>query len=88
MTKAIPEMPMLPLFKSMTGLVFSRIPKHKERFWTDPLTTRKALGLDFMTALQDATERLQLNVNNVRAPMLIIQGTKDYVIPKALVSFY
>ena len=86
MTKAIPEMPMLPLFKSMTGLVLTD-PKAQERFWTDPLTTRKALGAGFVTALQDATERLQLNVNNVRAPMLIIQGTKDYVIPPSSSEF-
>jgi esterase/lipase len=41
----------------------------------------------FVVGLQDATERLQLNVNNVRAPMLIIQGTKDYVIPQSSSEF-
>ncbi len=84
--KLFPEMPSLPLFKSMTGLVLTD-KNAQDRFWADPLTTRKALGAGFVVALQDATERLQLNVNNVRAPMLIIQGTKDYVIPQSSSEF-
>ena len=86
LTKHMPEAPLLPLFKSLTGLVLTD-PQAKDRFWTDPLTTRTALGGGFVTALQDAAERLQLNVNNVRAPMLIIHGTKDYVIPKSSSEF-
>ncbi|MDO8416990.1 MAG: lysophospholipase [Agitococcus sp.] len=84
--KMFPEMPSLPLFKSLTGLVLTD-KDAQDRFWTDPFTTRKALGAGFVVALQDATERLQLNVNNVRAPMLVIQGTKDYVIPQSSSEF-
>ena len=82
----MPELPVLPLFKSLTGFVLTD-PQAKERFWSDPLTTQQALGAGFVVGLQDATERLQLNVNNVRAPMLIIQGTKDHIIPQSSSEF-
>ena len=84
--KVMPELPVLPLFKSLTGFVLTD-PQAKERFWSDPLTTQQALGAGFVVGLQDATERLQLNVNNVRAPMLIIQGTKDHIIPQSSSEF-
>jgi hypothetical protein len=37
--KVMPEMPLLPLFKSLTGLVLTD-PQAQDRFWKDPLTTR------------------------------------------------
>lgn len=84
--KVIPETPMLPLFKSLTGFVMTD-PQAQKRFWSDPLTTRDALGAGYIAALQNATQRLQLNVNNVRAPMLIIQGKKDHLIPPSSSEF-
>ena len=78
----LPNAPWLPVPKSLTGFVVSD-PAVKQRYWEDPLTAHHALPGTFLIAMQDATKRLTLNVNNVRAPFIVAQGTRDVMVPTA-----
>lgn len=80
--KNFPEAPVLPIWKSFTWTVVQD-PAVKERFWSDPNTAHKALPASFLVAMQDVTQRLQQNVNNVRIPFIVLQGTRDALVSKA-----
>ena len=78
----LPDAPWLPVPKSLTWTVVSD-PEVKRRYWEDPFTAHHALPGSFLVAMQDATKRLTLNVNNVRSPFIIAQGTNDILVPKS-----
>lgn len=80
--KKLPQAPLLPMWKSFTWTI-AKDPAVKDRFWNDPNTTRNALPGSFLVAMQDVTQRLQQNVNNVRVPFLVLHGTRDALVSRA-----
>ncbi|PTQ91076.1 alpha/beta hydrolase [Agitococcus lubricus] len=81
-----PEFPSLPILKPFVGRVMAD-KEARERFNTDPNATRTALPLSYISAIQNASERLQENINNIRSPMIILQGTKDVLVPESSSQF-
>lgn len=81
-----PEMPVLPILKPFVGRVMTD-KTARERFNNDPNTTHSALPLSYISAIENASERLQDNVNNVRSPLIILQGAKDHLVPESSSKF-
>ncbi|RZU47805.1 acylglycerol lipase [Fluviicoccus keumensis] len=75
------QTPLLPVWKSLTWTIV-KDPAVKQRYWEDPFTAHKALPGSFLVAMQDVTQRLQLNINNVRVPFLVMHGTRDALVAK------
>lgn len=81
-----PELPVLPIWKMFVGRVLENKDARK-RFNDDPYATHSALPLSYVSAIQNASERLKQNVNNVRSPLIILQGDKDVLVPKSSSEF-
>jgi acylglycerol lipase len=81
-----PELPVLPILKPFVGrVIFDKATR--ERFNGDPNATHSALPLSYVSAIENASERLQDNVGNIRSPLIILQGTKDRVVPESSSKF-
>ncbi len=81
-----PELPVLPIWSAFVGRVLEN-PEARKRFQDDPNTTHSALPLSYVSAIENASMRLQQNVNNVRSPLIILQGDKDVLVPKSSSEF-
>lgn len=79
--KNIPETPVLPIWKGFTWTVV-RDPAVKQRFWEDPSAVHQSLPASFLVAMQDVTQRLQQNINNVRIPFIVVHGTRDVLVSR------
>lgn len=75
-----PNLPLLPMWDSAANLVFFD-EQAKERFVNDPYTTHDWLPAKYVDSLYNGMRKVRLNLRKVRAPMLIIQGTKDNLVP-------
>jgi acylglycerol lipase len=78
--KVWPNFPALPIFDVMTKAVFFD-EAVRQRFINDPLCDHDALPAAYLTALSEATSRLQDNLANVQDPLIVLQGGKDSLVP-------
>lgn len=75
-----PDSPALPVWDASVSLVMFD-PATQKRFIDDPLCTHTALPAAYIAALQDGSERVQMNLGNLTAPLLVLQGDKDILVP-------
>lgn len=78
--QTFPELPLLPIYKPFVGFVLFDAEAQK-RFLDDPNNTHTWLPAKYVDSLYNAMLKVRENVKNVRIPMLIMQGTKDNLIP-------
>ncbi|MEE3320648.1 MAG: alpha/beta fold hydrolase [Pseudomonadota bacterium] len=82
--KLFPNMPALYHGKLMEhmgiGLLLKK-EEYQQAFHDDPFATHKALPFSYFTGLQDATTRIEKGLDQVTAPVLIQQGTRDVLVP-------
>lgn len=82
--KAFPNMPLLYPPRLIEKTMIGTLLKEKEnqrRFIEDPYATHTALPLSYFTALQDATSRVEDQLGKVTAPVIIVQGDRDILVP-------
>lgn len=82
--KALPNMPAFyhgRLMEKMGIGLLLKEEENQERFINDPFSTHKALPLSYFTALQDATTRVEKGLGQVTAPLIILHGTDDVLVP-------
>lgn len=79
--QVFPDMPALPLWTWAGGLMSSSDATIK-RFERDPYTTHgKWLPASYAHAVTRGMERIRANMHHVTAPMIILQGTSDSIMP-------
>ncbi|MQX52256.1 alpha/beta fold hydrolase [Alcanivorax sediminis] len=82
--KLFPNMPALyhgGLFEHIGIGLLLKEDENKQRFLEDPHATHKALPFSYFTGLQNAASRIQDRLDQVTAPVLIQQGTRDVLVP-------
>ncbi|HET8707063.1 MAG TPA: alpha/beta hydrolase, partial [Pseudomonadales bacterium] len=56
-------------------------------FISDPHVVHTALPMGFLTALKEGTGQVQANLAHVTVPALILQGTRDNLVPVSSSEF-
>lgn len=82
--KLFPNMPALyhgKLVEHMGIGLLLKEEEYQQAFHDDPFATHKALPFSYFTGLQDATTRIEKGLDQVTAPVLIQQGTRDVLVP-------
>jgi acylglycerol lipase len=79
--KVWPNFPTIPILDVSTHAIFFD-EKVRQRFINDPLCTHSMLPAAYLTALAEASSRLQDNLGNLQDPLLVLQGSKDTLIPE------
>lgn len=83
-----PDMPFLPIVRWHWALGWVLTDKEgQQRFIDDPACTHTWLPAAYVTALQKVSSRLKKNLAEVHEPVLILQGTKDVLVPASSSSF-
>jgi acylglycerol lipase len=84
--KVWPDFPTLPVANAFThAIIFDE--QARQRFIKDPLCMHGWLPAAYITALSEASSRLQDNLGNVQDPLLVLQGGKDNLVPPSSSEF-
>lgn len=78
--KLAPNAPLLPIMSAFAHLAFFD-ESARRRFQDDPLCTHDALPAAYLAAMDDVAVRLRQNLVNVQAPLLVIHGSRDTLVP-------
>ncbi len=78
--ETFPNLPLLPIWRPIVNQVFFD-EEARERFMQDPNNTHTWLPASYVNGLYDAMLRIRYQTPQIQAPMLILQGTKDNLVP-------
>lgn len=83
--KAWPNFPVVPMGNKMLfnqiGKLIIHDPAVKQRAVDDPHFTHSAVSAAFVTGLHAMSKNIQGNLDKVKTPFLIINGTRDTLVP-------
>lgn len=75
-----PNAPLLPIMSAFARMAFFD-EATRQRFVDDPLCVHDALPAAYVIAMNDASERIEKNLVNIRTPLLVLHGTQDNLVP-------
>jgi alpha-beta hydrolase superfamily lysophospholipase len=83
--KALPNFPVVPMGNRMLfsqiGKLIIHDPAVKQRAMDDPHFTHSAVSAAFVTGLHAMSKNIQANLDKVKTPFIIINGTRDTLVP-------
>jgi acylglycerol lipase len=77
--KAMPNTGMIPM-GTYADLAFDD-PAVRQHFKDDPLCTHDALPAAYLSAMEEASDRIIEHLGNVKLPLVVIHGGKDNMVP-------
>ncbi len=78
--ETFPNLPLIPLWRPVVDEVFFD-PDAQQRFESDPYNTHTWLPGAYIDALYRAMFEVRSHLTEIKAPMLILQGTRDNLVP-------
>lgn len=84
--KMAPNSGSIPFLDTLSGFGF-RDEHVRQRFINDPFCSHDALPAAYLTALSEATTRVEQNLASIQTPLIILQGTSDNLVPLSSSEF-